>query len=215
MVSQIKLAEMLCTRLCHDITGPVGAISNGVEFLSEEAFELQGQAVELIAQSAEQCVARLQYYRSAYGRTSELGETDLTQTLSLIEDFFIGSKVTLDWPPEHRDPAYVTLGNKQTRLLLNLIIIASATLIRGGQISIRLAKDETSKSITITATGTHIKWEEESENALVNDISDDELTPSLSQIAFTHTLLEQIGWEIALTKTVESFTATVHGKLES
>jgi histidine phosphotransferase ChpT len=52
VIPELKLAELLCTRLCHDLTGPIGAVSNGAEFLSDEGFELQGQAVELIVSSA-------------------------------------------------------------------------------------------------------------------------------------------------------------------
>ena len=48
MTDQLRMAELLCTRLCHDLTGPIGAVNNGAEFLSEEGFNLQNQAVELI-----------------------------------------------------------------------------------------------------------------------------------------------------------------------
>jgi histidine phosphotransferase ChpT len=46
MIEELRMAEMLCTRLCHDLTGPIGAVNNGAEFLSEEGFNLQNQAVD-------------------------------------------------------------------------------------------------------------------------------------------------------------------------
>lgn len=214
MVSETKLAEMLCTRLCHDLTGPVGAISNGVEFLSEEEFDMQGQAIDLIAQSATQCVNRIQFYRSAYGRVGETGESDLMETRALIAKYFVGGKMTLDWPPDHMDPNNVTLGWKQTRLLLNMIIIVSGTLIRGGEISVRLAKDSGNKSITVSGTSPQIKWEPEAHHALMEELSDDELTPEFSQIAYTHLLVKQISWDIEVEKTHERFQIKVYGMLE-
>ena len=51
MIAETKLAEMLCTRLCHDLTGPIGAVNNGAEFLDEEGFDMQNEAVQLIVTS--------------------------------------------------------------------------------------------------------------------------------------------------------------------
>ena len=74
MIDELRMAELLCTRLCHDLTGPIGAVSNGAEFLSEEGFNMQGQAVELITSSAFSAVTRLQFYRMAYGKVRDHGE---------------------------------------------------------------------------------------------------------------------------------------------
>ena len=61
MVDETRLAEMLCTRLCHDLTGPIGAVNNGAEFLSEEGFDMQNEAMQLILTSAHEAVNRLQF----------------------------------------------------------------------------------------------------------------------------------------------------------
>src|SRR5437870_3911345 len=87
MSDGLKLAELLCTRLCHDLTGPIGAVNNGAEFLSEEGFNLQSQAVELITSSAFSAVSRLQFYRMAYGRVKDSGEASLTDSQKLATDF--------------------------------------------------------------------------------------------------------------------------------
>jgi len=51
-IDETRLAEMLCTRLCHDLTGPIGAVNNGAEFLSEDGFDMQHEAMQLIFTSA-------------------------------------------------------------------------------------------------------------------------------------------------------------------
>src|ERR1700735_5418481 len=103
MIEELRIAEMLCTRLCHDLTGPIGAVNNGAEFLSEEGFNMQGQALELIASSAFSAVARLQFYRIAYGRVKEQGEAPLAEYQRMAKDFFKDSKVELDWPDQYTD----------------------------------------------------------------------------------------------------------------
>src|SRR5215813_167191 len=100
MIDSLRLAELLCTRLCHDLTGPIGAVNNGAEFLSEEGFNLQGQAMELITSSAASAVARLQFYRLAYGRVKEQGEASIADGQKLAADFFAGGKVALEWPDQ-------------------------------------------------------------------------------------------------------------------
>ncbi len=142
MIDELQMAELLCTRLCHDLTGPIGAVHNGAEFLEEDGFNLQGQAMELIVSSAFSAVARLQFYRMAYGVMRDHGEASLSDKQKLVVDFFAGSKITLDWPDSHADAAGVSISLKMSRLIFNLIIVASGALIRGGTISIRIGQDE-------------------------------------------------------------------------
>ena len=45
----IDLAAMLCSRLCHDMLSPVGALSNGLELLAMETDpEMRANVVELL-----------------------------------------------------------------------------------------------------------------------------------------------------------------------
>src|SRR6185295_6947187 len=112
MIEELRMAELLCTRLCHDLTGPIGAVNNGAEFLTEEGFNMQGQAVDLIVSSAFSAVARLQFYRMAYGKVKEQGEANLAEKQKIATDFFAGTKITLDWPDSHTDAAGVALSLK-------------------------------------------------------------------------------------------------------
>lgn len=167
MIHDLRMAELLCTRLCHDLTGPIGAVHNGAEFLSEEGFNLQGQAVELIVSSAQSAVARLQFYRVAYGRVKDQGEAPLAERQKMAADFFADSKITLDWPDSHTDASGVSISLKMLRLLYNLLIIASGTLIRGGTIAVRLSAGEDGNNhLTVSAQGTAIKWEPETQDIL-------------------------------------------------
>ncbi len=197
LVQELKLAELLCTRLCHDLTGPIGALANGAEFLSDEGFDLQGQAIELINSSASQAVSRLQFYRKAYGRINEDGEADLSEKKKIAEDFFAGSKVKLDWPDTHTAASGVSVSYKMGRLLLNLLIIVSATLLRGGTLSIRITAEEHAKEIRVSSNGTSIKWDKEIEEVLLGQVTLENLLPKTVQAELTRLLTKEIGAELS------------------
>ncbi len=203
MITELKMAELLCTRLCHDLTGPIGAVANGAEFLSEEGFDLQSQAVELIATSAGQAVSRLQFYRKAYGRINDDGEIDLAEQKKITQDFFANSKITLDWPEFHAGASGASVSNKKGRLLLNMIIIAAACLLRGGTLSIRIHTEGQTRMIEVLASGIAIKWDAEIERALKGAIPLDDLAPKTAQAEMTRKLAEELGarleWEVTPT----------------
>lgn len=212
MVPQLKLSELLCTRLCHDLTGPIGAIANGIEFLSEEGAKMQEQAIELISNSAAQAVSRLQFYRKAYGRINDDGEANLENLRKTTSDLFLGSKITLDWPDVHTDASGVSISYKMSRLLLNLIIIASASLLRGGNLSVRLSTTEDAKSIHIGTEGRQIKFDKEIEQALAEDLPLECLTPKTIQAYMTRLLSKELNADISWTVSEESMIITASKK---
>lgn len=190
----LKMAEMLCTRLCHDLTGPISAVSNGAEFISEEGFNMQGEAVELIVSSAFSAVSRLQFYRFAYGRVKGQGEASLDDKKQLVEDFFRGTNVTLDWPDQHGDAAALSISWRMARMLFNLLIIVSAGLLKGGTISVRLNEsDDSAKHLTLSATGESIKWEASNQAILQGKVDETEMDPKTVQIFLTAQLAEELG----------------------
>lgn len=202
MTENLRLAEMLCTRLCHDLTGPIGAVNNGAEFLSEEGFNLQGQAVELITSSAFSAVARLQFYRVAYGRVKDHGEASLAENQHLAADFFAGSKIILQWPEQYTDASGVPLSMRMVRLLLNFLIIAAASLLKGGTISVRIEQvNGTDKLIEVTAQGEAVKWDKEIEQALMQPMDINEVSPKNVQLYLTRKLGEELQAELTFEAT--------------
>lgn len=215
--ADLKIAELLCTRLCHDLTGPIGAVNNGAEFLKEEGFDMQGQAVELIVSSATEAVNRLQYYRKAYGRINDDGEASLSDNKKITLDFFAGSKITIDWPDIHTDASGISVSRKLARLMLNMIIIASGSLIRGGSIAIRIqavppGADNVDKEIVILATGPVVKWDPEVEQTLSDKAHIDALTPKTVQSYMTRKLADELKVELRwdITATACNITARHH-----
>ncbi len=198
MHDNLRLAEMLCTRLCHDLTGPIGAVNNGAEFLSEEGFNLQGQAVDLITTSAFSAVARLQFYRIAYGRVKDHGEASLADNQRLAADFFVGSKITLDWPDTQADASGVSISMRMMRLLFNLLIIASASLLKGGKITVRIIGNAGEKKVEVKAEGEAVKWDKETEQVLTTSMDISEVSPKNVQFFLTRQLADELQAEVGI-----------------
>ena len=64
----LDLAALLCSRVCHDLISPVGAIVNGMEVLEDTSDEgTKTFALDLIKKSANQASARSRSRGSANG----------------------------------------------------------------------------------------------------------------------------------------------------
>ena len=204
------MAELLCTKLCHDLTGPIGAVNNGAEFLAEEGFNMQSQAVELITSSAFSAVTRLQFYRMAYGKMRDHGEASLTDKQKLATEFFSDSKIKLDWPDSHTDASGISISLKMARLIYNLMIIAASTLVRGGVISVRIQQpDAQHKRLVIGAEGIALKWDPEMDKIFKGHFTVQELNPKNVQTYFTHCLMQELDAELVYTVTESSITMQV------
>src|SRR6187397_3478598 len=68
-LSSLDLAALLCSRVCHDLISPTGAIVNGLEVLEDKQSDEETKtfALDLIKKSAKTASARLQFCRLAFG----------------------------------------------------------------------------------------------------------------------------------------------------
>lgn len=199
MIAETKLAEMLCTRLCHDLTGPIGAVNNGAEFLDDEGFDMQNEAVQLIVTSAHEAVNRLQFYRQAYGRVNDSGEACLDDKKKLAADFFSATKIKLDWPDTHTDAAGISISQKMARLLLNLMIITAASMIRGGTLSVRLSTGPNGeKQVSLRGEGDTIKLDGDTVAILKGQADESMLSPKSAQPFLAAKIAGEVGASIAL-----------------
>lgn len=125
----LALAAQLCSKLCHDLAGVLGAIANGAELLEDEDDEeIRNQALELLAQSAEQAGRRLRFFRIAFGAGGALGDViDVGELRDAVEGQLGGGRLRVEWPAD-----LARLTKPEAKLLLNLMLVAAAGLPRGG-----------------------------------------------------------------------------------
>ena len=72
--SNLDLAALLCSKLCHDLLSPVGAINNGLELLEDETDpEMRDRCLDLLADSARVSADKLKYFLLAFGAAGGFG----------------------------------------------------------------------------------------------------------------------------------------------
>ena len=146
-LSAPDLAALLCSRVCHDIISPVGAINNGLELLDEGGAD--EDAMNLIRQSAVNASARLQFARIAFGAAGSAGMLiDTGDAEAVATAFLRNEKPELTWTGTR-----ALLPKNKVKLLLNLILVANASIPRGGKLSVKLEDTETEPRFTLTTSG--------------------------------------------------------------
>lgn len=133
--SDLELAALISSKICHDIINPVGAIYNGLEILDEEDdAEAKSYALDVIRNVTEQASARLQFARFAFGAAGSAGSMIDLSTAEQISRGFLGSgKHKLVWRG-----AAGHMSKDKVKLLLNLVASAVSALPRGGEIEVTI-----------------------------------------------------------------------------
>ena len=128
-LDSLDLAALLCSRVCHDVISPVGAIVNGLEVLEEDNdASMQEFALDLIRKSANQASARLQFARLAFGAAGSAGASiDVGDAETVAKGMFQDDKISLTWSAPR-----VLMPKNRVKLLLNLVMLATNAIPRGG-----------------------------------------------------------------------------------
>jgi histidine phosphotransferase ChpT len=146
----LDLAALLCSRVCHDLISPTGAIVNGIEVLDEaKDEETKTFAYDLIKKSAATASARLQFCRIAFGAAGSVAaEIDLGDAETVARGFIEDGKTKLTWNLPHG-----LLPKNRVKLLLNMLVVAGHAIPRGGMLTVSAFGTGESMSFRILATG--------------------------------------------------------------
>src|SRR6186997_774028 len=129
----LDLAALLCSRVCHDLISPVGAIMNGLEVMEEGKDEETSKfAMDLIKKSANTASAKLQFCRIAFGAAGSAGsQIDTGDAEKISRGFLEDEKTKIAW-----NLPRVLLAKNRVKLLLNMLLIAGQAIPRGGQLTV-------------------------------------------------------------------------------
>ncbi len=146
----LDLGALLCSRVCHDIISPVGAIINGLEVLDEDnGEEMREFAFSLIRKSARQASAKLQFARLAFGAAGSAGaEIDLADAEKVARGYMEGEKAEFAW-----EAPRVLMPKNLVKLLLNLVLLATAAIPRGGLVKVTV-EGATPPKFVLRSSGT-------------------------------------------------------------
>ena len=201
-MSDLDLAALMCSKLCHDVISPVGAISNGFEVLEDEKDESMRQmALDIIRSNAEKASSRLQFQRLAFGAMGGAGDRfPLEDARQLTEKLYAGEKAAIKWLAKPD-----SLPKDQVKLLVNLIVLSVSTIPRGGEVSVDVIRegaggaiisDSKDVSFRLEATGSHATLSDTTRTIFDGQIPEEGLDARSVQAYYAHRLAKLVGMKV-------------------
>ncbi len=187
----LELASLLCSRLCHDMLSPVGALSNGLELLADEKDpEMRKRCFELLEQSAKISTDKLRFFRLAFGAAGGFGDSVPLSEPKALVDALVGNngRVTVNWVLGGD-----SLPKPAVKVLLNLSLIALDSLVRGGTLDIGAEPRDGTSEIVVRASGQRIAFDPAIGRALDGSAGAEELSSRTAPATMLHRLVASMG----------------------
>ncbi|MGB0683056.1 MAG: histidine phosphotransferase family protein [Magnetovibrionaceae bacterium] len=187
----LRVAQLLCSRVCHDLVGPSGAINAGLELMMEQSGQLDGPdgPLSLVERSAQMMGHRLAFYRVAFGSGGGGGPRPLAEAAKLSRDFLSDSTVSLEWQ-QIEEQALAEGGSK---LLLNMVLLGHECLPRGGRLSVSFAGLDEGIGAAMVAEGPGARLKDDVRAALDPEAPADHLTARNAHAHYAQKLAESLG----------------------
>jgi len=192
-MNAVDLASLLCSRLCHDLMSPVGALNNGIELLADEQDpDMRDRCLDLLADSARATANKLKFFRLAFGAAGGFGDEVATSEARQALEGLVGAdgRTELGWMV-----ADDKLSKGATKLLLNLALIAGDALVRGGRLDVGVEGGE----IAIRAEGPRIALDPAVKDALL-DGAGETAEPRTAGAWLARSLAEEAGGAIQVSQ---------------
>jgi len=194
-IASLDLASLLCSRLCHDLLSPVGALTNGLELLAEEKDpEMRRKCFELLEQSATASANKLRFFRLAFGAAGGFGDmVPVSEARALVDALVAANpRIAVQW----------ALGTDMMpkaaiKTLLNLAMFGMDALVRGGTLDIagevRSGPEGETSELVIRASGPRIAFDPAVARALAGTLDPAELSSRTAPAALLHQLAQSLG----------------------
>lgn len=189
-------ASLLCSRLCHDLLSPIGALNNGIELLADEQDpEMRTRCLDLLGESARASANKLKFFRLAFGAAGGFGEeVDTREARSAIDGLFGGDgRIQVGWMID--EP---TLGKSALKVLLNLVLIAGDSLVRGGRLDIGAERYPGGIDLVIRAEGSRIILDSDLKRVLRGEADANSIAPRAAAAWLAHSLVDEAGGRVQL-----------------
>lgn len=190
-VSPAHLASLLCSRLCHDMLSPVGALTNGLELLAEEQDdEMRQRCFELLEQSAHISSSKLKFFRLAYGSAGSFSESvSLEEPRALIMALAgDNGRITVEW-----HVGGTQMSKSAVKILLNLAAIGIEALPRGGKLEIAGEMGQEATEIVVRASGARIAFDGTVGQALDGSLDDRQISARTAPAYMMYLLAAECG----------------------
>ncbi len=206
LMNELDFASLLCSRLCHDLISPVGAISNGIEILGDEDDEaMRIEVMKLLESSANQTSNRLKFYRLAFGAAGGIGAmVPIRDARNAAIALFDGSPINLTWNAEIGE-----LDKSAVKLLLNTILVASESLIRGGDLMVGISVQADKVNLEVTVRAERLIFQDKAKAMICGETTDVEMDPKIAPAYLASNVAKHLNSKIEFIDHNEnSFTLT-------
>lgn len=189
-----EFASLLCSRLCHDLLSPVGALNNGIELLSDEHDpEMRARCLDLLGESARASANKLKFFRLAFGAAGGFADEVDTREARVAIDGLFGTdgRIQLGWMVDAP-----TMSKSALKILLNLVLIAGDSLVRGGRLDVGAERHGEGLDIVVRAEGPRIVLDPELKSALIGRSDEETIAPRAAAAWLAYSLVSDGGGEI-------------------
>ena len=191
-LSDLDLAALLCSRVCHDVISPVGAIANGLELMDDPEVDadMKATALNMVRSSAKTATAKLKFCRIAFGASGSAGaQIDMGEAGEIAKAFVGDEKIKLDWqaPRENRPKAEV-------KLVLNMVMLAMAGIPRGGVVTVTAE----GRNFIVSAKGERAKVPQAMADVLTGSTAADMLDARMVQPYYAKLLAESAALALSM-----------------
>ncbi len=208
MIEPSRLAAFIASRICHDLISPVASVNSALELMEDPGdADLKAQAEQLLHNGAEAAAARIQLLRYAFG-SAGLSDTaaDRHDVRSIIEGFMNSHKPSIEWDI---DTDHFSCGH--ARVLMNLVIMATAAIPRGGVVTLSVHNEEAGLSVTAAAKGPRARLAEFAEAALAGNTPEEGWSARTIQPLFAKMVADDLGGIISAEVGDEEITFIASG----
>ena len=195
-MNSIDLASLLCSRLCHDLMSPVGALSNGIELMVDETDpDMRERCLELLTDSARVTANKLKFFRLAFGAAGGFGDdVDTGEAEAVLRGLFGAERrIELGWAVETGK-----LPKGAVKLLLNLAMLPGDALVRGGRLDIGAESRDREIEMVLRAEGPRILLDPVLRDTLAQGQSGGTVEPRAAGAWLAHALAAEVGGSIRL-----------------
>ncbi|ABC62330.1 histidine phosphotransferase family protein [Erythrobacter litoralis] len=198
----VTLASQLCSRLCHDLLSPVGALSNGLELLAEEEDpEMRQRCLELLEASARTSANKLKFFRLAFGAAGGFGDrVGVDEPKAVIDALAQDAKrVEVNWAL-----AVDALPKPAVKVMLNFAQMGLDALVRGGTLDIGAERRDGASEIVVRATGAKVAFDDSIGRALEGSLPEDGLSGRTAAAHMLALIAEQSGGNLQYQKSEDA-----------
>lgn len=195
-MNPVDLASLLCSRLCHDLMSPIGALNNGIELLADETDpEMREKCLELLADSARASANKLKFFRLAFGAAGGFGEEVDTHEAEIALQGLFGPerRIELGWMVND-----AKLPKDAVKLLLNLAMLGGDALVRGGRLDVGAERRDGQIELAVRAEGPRILLDPALRDTLANGVDGGQVEPRAAAAWLAHNLVADAGGSIQL-----------------